>query len=120
MQIDESGIDAVVYVHNEAKNSFYVKIGFNGMGMYINSFAVQPSKFENQEYWVEPPKRPQRGGGFKQIVEFDKSYPLWKIIERKALQAVKDYLAEQARLPQKDVVVEVDIDEPINLDDIEF
>jgi hypothetical protein len=118
MQIEPSDIDVEVYAHDPNKERFFLKVTFNGMGMFINSFSVQPSKFENQEHWVQPPTHRQ-GQRWTQTVDFDKSYPLWNIIEKKSFQAVKDFLGEEARVA-KDKVIEPKDDEPINLDDIPF
>ena len=118
MTIDESDIEAEVYASDD-KNRFYIKVTFNGIGMYINSFAVLPSKFENQEYWVQPPAHRQ-GAGWKPTIEFDKThYPTWNIIEQKCLQAVKDSLGEEARTSKLDKVFEPD-DKPFTLDDLPF
>lgn len=120
MTIDESDIEAEVYAHDEDKNRFYIKVTFNGIGMYINSFSVLPSKFDDQDYWVQPPAHRQ-GTVWKPTVEFDKThYATWNIIEKKCLQAVKDTLGEESRV--KGLVSSKDSkdDEPINLDDIPF
>ncbi len=120
MTIDEADIDAEVYAHDEDKNRFYIKVTFNGLGMYINSFAVLPSKFENQEYWVQPPTHRQ-GTGYKATVEFDKThYATWNIIEKKCLQAAKDYLGEEKRVNLPSNTSQILSDEPISLDDIPF
>jgi hypothetical protein len=86
--------------------------------MFINSFKVLPSKIEGQEFWVDPPSHRQ-GSQWKKSVEFDKGYPLWYIIEKKCLKAVKDEIAEEARVNgQKDNSV-LDDDMP-NFDNVPF
>ena len=116
MIIEPSYIEAEVYFYDHTKERFFVKITFVGMGMYINSFSIQASKFENQEYWVQPPKHRQ-GKGWTPTVDFDKGYQLWHIIEKKAVEAVKYYLSDEAKEPTKDRVYPV-LDEPISLDNI--
>jgi hypothetical protein len=88
MEVEAQFIDVQAYHCDLSKERHYVKVTFAGMGMFINSFSVQPSQFENQPLWVQPPKHRQRGG-FVPTVDFDKSYPLWQIIEHKARDAVK-------------------------------
>ena len=115
-------IEADVYYGDADKDRYYVKITFVGTGMYINSFSVQPSKYENQPYWVQPPKHLQRGKGWTPTVDFDKSYPIWNVIEHKALEAVKRYKQEATQdfaASKDDVIVDIP-DGPITLDDIPF
>lgn len=120
MTIEEADIDAEVYAHDPNKNRFFIKVSFNGIGMYINSFSVLESKFENQEYWVQPPAHFQ-GKGWKPTVEFDKThYPTWNIIEQKCLQAAKDYIGEEERVNPPSNTSQILSDEPISLDDIPF
>jgi hypothetical protein len=119
LDTDPATIEAEAYYYDPAKDRFFIKITFLGTGMFINSFSVQPSKFEDKPYWVQPPKHRQ-GGGWTPTVDFDKSYPLWGIIEDKAINAAKHYKAEEQRFSKKDKVVEVNEDEPINLDNIPF
>lgn len=119
MEIEPTLIEAEAYYYDSAKDRYFIKVTFLGTGMYINSFSVQPSKFEGQPLWVQPPKHRQRGG-YAPTVDFDKSYPLWKIVEEKAIEATKTYQALNRNSGWKDTVVEDIPDEPINLDDIEF
>ena len=112
-------IEADVYFGDLEKDRYYVKITFVGMGIFVNSFSFMPSKFENQPYWVQPPKHLQKGKGWTPTVDFDKSYPLWEEIERNATEAVELY-KRQDSLPVKDVVIEDIPDGPITLDDIPF
>lgn len=118
MLIEPSYIEAEVYVHDKSKNRFFLKITFVEMGMWINSFTVQPSKYEGHDWWVQPPKHRQ-SKGWTETVDFDKSYQLWNIIQKKSIQAVKDYLGEEARL-SKDDTFELDDNEPLNLDEVPF
>jgi hypothetical protein len=120
LTIDESDIEAEVYAHDEGKDRFFIKVTFNGLGVYINSFAVLPSKFENQEYWVQPPAHRQ-GSIWKPTVEFDKThYATWNIIEQKCLQAAKDFASEEARVGKPNKSAKPKDDDLINLDDIPF
>lgn len=120
MDINPSLIEAKVYTGNTLTNSYFVKVTFLNAGMYINSFAVQPSKYGGT-LWVQPPKHYQ-ANRWAFTVEFDKSGPLWKIIEAKCLEAVDVYKNERGIIikPSRDVVLD-DIDnEPIDLSSIPF
>ncbi len=119
MNIDSNLIEATVYHSNPVKDNYYVKIAFLGTGMYINSFSVQPSKFESKPYWVQPPKHWQ-GNKWVPTVDFEKSYDLWKIIETKCLDAVKAYSGPTITRKSNDVVLEDIDDGPIDLSDIPF
>lgn len=109
-------IEAEVYQCDKAKDRYFVKVTFVGIGMYINSFSVMPSNYGG--YWVQPPKH-RKGANWGDTVEFDqKHYPLWGIIERKALDAVALYKDEPSTKPNVDTVQANPY--PINLDDIPF
>jgi len=93
MEFDSTKIDTIeasVYYADVKKDRYFVKISFFGTGMYINSFKVQPSKYEGQKYWVQQPTH-QQGGGWTPTVDFEKEHPLWEVIEQKALDAVNAY-----------------------------
>jgi hypothetical protein len=122
MIVDPNEIDAEVYHHDKERNRFYIKVSFTSLGMYINSFVLQPSKYEDQPAWLQPPKHRQ---GFKWVgtVDFEKSSELWQVIEQKAREAALDYEQNPPMpLPTKklDVVIEEIPDGPITLDDIPF
>lgn len=121
MQVEPEFIEAEVYHAQADQEHFFVKVTFVGMGMFINSFTVRPSKFEDQTWWVQPPKHRQ-GKGWTATVDFDKSYPTWGIIEQKVAEAVELYKNSSPPVTpsQKDEVVDVDLDKPITLDDIKF
>lgn len=119
MSIDSSLIEAVVYYHDPNKERYFVKITFVELGMFINSFSVQPSKYEGQPLWVQPPKHRQRNG-FTPTVDFDKSYPLWEVIEQKALEAVGQFNDTNTNSDGKDTLVEAENGEVISLKDIPF
>jgi hypothetical protein len=119
MQIDPSAITAEVYFCDSEKERFFVKVGFEGTGMWINSFSVTTSKYEDVEWWVQAPAHRQNGG-FVPTVDFAKGFPLWKIIQDKAIEAVEKCKSNGYSLSKKDTVVEEIPDGPITLDDIPF
>lgn len=121
MEIESSLIEAEAYHCDLANERHFVKVTFLGAGMYINSFAVMPSKFENQPLWVQPPKHRQRNG-YVPTVDFDKSYPLWQIVETKSREAVTrcSNCSDKPNSAGKDTVIEEIPEEPITLDDIPF
>ncbi len=113
--LEAEDIEAEVYQADKAKDRYFIKVTFVGTGMYINSFSVMPSNYGG--YWVQPPKH-RKGVRWGDTVEFDQSYPLWEIIQRKALDAVERYKNEQsANTQMADKVYDVP-EGPINLDDI--
>jgi len=115
LSVELEDIEADVYYHDRENERYFVKVIFHGTGMFINSFSVMPSKFEGQGYWVQAPKY-RRGGGWANTVEFDRSYPLWGIIERKALEAVDRYKNDPLT-EEVDEIFGVP-ERPISLDDI--
>lgn len=119
MQIDPTAITAEVYFCDPEKERFFVKVSFEGTGMWINSFSVTTSKYEGMEWWVQPPAHRQ-GGGFVPTVDFAKGFPLWKIIQDKAIEAVEKCKSNGYSLSKKDKVIEEIPDGPITLDDIPF
>lgn len=112
-------IEASVYYGDLSNDRYYVKIAFVGIGIYVNSFSVMPSKFENQHYWVQPPKHLQKGKGWTPTVDFDKSYPIWEEIERKAIEAVELYKSQDSSLTQKPVIDGIP-EGLVSLEDIPF
>src|SRR5579884_1701820 len=113
MDVEPSLIEAEVH-HADLKNDFYyVKINFLGTGMFITSFVVKRSKYDDQPLWVQPPKF-KRGVKWTGHVEFDKSSELWAIIEEKAREAVAIYKAEQQRL-----LSDAELQDPLTQEDLE-
>lgn len=119
LSLEKDDIEAFIYHCDAEKDRYYARITFLGIGLFLNSFSVMPSRYEGQEYWVQPPKQ-KTGVAWKTIAEFDRSYPLWDIIEQKILEAVKHYKSDMPLPRIKDVVVEDIPDDPITLDDIPF
>jgi hypothetical protein len=56
MDVDEAYIEAEAYYKDPSKERYFVKITFIGLDMFINSFVVQPTRFEGQPMWVQEPK----------------------------------------------------------------
>ena len=90
--IEFTDIEAEVYHADFTKRRYFVKVHFVGMGMYINSFSVQPS-IREKGLWVSPPTHPQ-GGKYTTTVDFDKNKPLWRVVEKKSLEAVNVFAAK--------------------------
>lgn len=107
MHIDDTQVTADVHYADPKKERYYVRITFEGIGLYINSFSVMPSKRDDL-MWVQQPKF-RTGSRYMSHAEFDKSSELWQIIEYKAREAVDNYKADNnfnGSSPSKDVVVE--------------
>lgn len=120
MNIDSNLIEVSVYHYNPVKQNYYVKVSFLGTGMYINSFSVSNSKFEDRPLWVQPPKHYQ-GNKWVTTVDFDRNYDLWKIIENKAIEAVNAHKNEVPPMRSSRDTIATDIDdEPIDLSAIPF
>lgn len=113
MDVDEEYIEAEAYYKDPSKDRYFVKITFIGLDMFINSFVVQPTRYEGQPLWVQEPKY-MKQNKWVAHVEFNKHSKLWKIIEDKARQAVALYKDEPV------VVETINTGVPINLDDIPF
>ena len=91
LKIDPTRISARVY-KKSAKGVMYVKVDFPDLGVYINSFTVQPSqKYEG--LWIQPPKSCVYGKWIT-IVEFSKISPLRELIDDAINRAVDDYQHE--------------------------
>ena len=101
-----SDIEIEVYYAKPDEDKYFIKVKFVGLGMYINSFSVQPSE-NNSEYAVYPPSHKQkdkRTGGFKwaSTVDLEKEHPLRLLIERRAIEAVGQYKLEN---PQRLTII---------------
>lgn len=121
MQIEPSLIEAEVYFSDPIKDMYFVKVSFIGTGMFINSFSVMPSKYDGNEYWLQAPKHRQ-GTRYVPTVDFAKGYPLWKIVETKAFEAVKQFKSDRSPIPNssRDIVLTDISDEPIDLSELPF
>jgi hypothetical protein len=78
---------------------------------------------EHDEWAVYPPAKRAGRGKYIYIVEFDKGTSFWSEVYDACIKAVEDYshvnVTKSFSAPRKlDEVVEVDLDAPINLDDI--
>lgn len=82
-------VEANVYYGDTEQNRYFVKVSLLGTGIHINSISVSVSQI-NDSWWVQPPKHRQ-GSRYTSTVDFDKSYPLWELIEQRATAAVEIY-----------------------------
>lgn len=113
-------IEASVYYGDLAKDKYFLKISFIGLGIYANSFLVQPTKFDAEsKWWVQPPKHKQ-GSKWTATIDFDKTYPLWAEIEKKAVDAVELYKREQPTSIYKKDMVYNEIPDEISLESLGF
>lgn len=116
-------IEVSVYYGNVETDKYYVKVTFCNLGMFANSFMVQPSKYEgNSLWWVQPPKHVQGKGKWVATIDFDKGYGLWAIIEEKAIKAVEQYKRDsmQNLVPSQDVVLTDIPDVEVDFSNIPF
>ena len=82
-------VEANVYYGDVEQNRYFVKVSLLGTGIHINSISVSVSQI-NDSWWVQPPKHRQ-GSRYTSTIDFDKSYPLWELIEQRAMEAVELY-----------------------------
>lgn len=89
MQVDFSDGRGKVYRTN-SKGTHLVKLSFKGSGLHVNRVRVVPSRDDLGEWIVYPPAY-KSGKDWKKDFEFNKSAPLWKVIEELAIKAVEAY-----------------------------
>lgn len=112
--IEDYGIE--VEVRGKIKGGYRLKVSFISIGMYVDGFRATESAKNRLGYWVQPPAQ-LVNGEWKTTVEFDKQSDFWKELERKCVEAV------ELEGDTKDTVYkpsDKDMEEPINLDDIDF
>lgn len=81
-----------VEYHTELKGGAHrVKVSLLDLGMYINGFRVFPPNDEHDDWWVFAPQRYVPGRKAINIVEFNKSEPLWKEIFDRCVECVQEY-----------------------------
>jgi hypothetical protein len=103
------------FSHNYAEVSkrdngtFFVKLHFPEVGLYVNGIRVVPSKKNSGELLVYKPAILNANGAYKSNYDYENSSELWLYFKELALKAVDDYDATQ-----------VFNDEPIDLDSIDF
>lgn len=82
-------VEANVYYGDIEQNRYFVKVSLLGTGVHINSISVSVSQLTDG-WWVQPPKHRQ-GSRWTSTIDFDKSYPLWELVEQRAMAAVELY-----------------------------
>jgi hypothetical protein len=88
MRIDVSDIQADVY-HKNDKGTYYVKLSFPSIGMYINSITVRPSSKNPNGMWVQMPA--MKLGRWIHVIEFKSDSQLQVLFHDAALRAVDVY-----------------------------
>ena len=96
MQIDFSDGRGNV-IRCNAKGTYLVKLLFKSSGLYANNVRVLPSKDNPGEWIAYPPAHPV-GKGWKGDCEFDRSKPLWKVIEELSIKTVDQYVKKEEAL----------------------
>lgn len=113
MQVDFSDGRGKV-IRCNSKGTYLVKLLFKSSGLYANNVRVVPSKDNPGEWKVYPPAHPV-GNGWKGDCEFDRSKPLWKIIEDLSIKTVEQHL-ENEEPPDIDFDnLEADLDKAIDI-----
>jgi hypothetical protein len=77
--------------HTEITNGHRVKVSILDLGMYINGFRVYEPNAEHKDWMVFPPQH-HAGPRWVNIVEFNKSEPLWVEIYKKCIECVGEDL----------------------------
>lgn len=106
MQVDFSDGKGNVYRTN-ANGTYFVKLNFKSSGLHINRMRVIASRDDPGEYIAYPPSYLVKRS-WKSDFEFNRSAPLWQIIEDLAIKAVKAHEEQE----------EIDIDNPNFEDDL--
>ena len=93
ISFDPGKANAHVYYHfiNARQHDVYlVKVDFPDVGMFVNSITVQPSPKNPSKIWVQQPRFFSKGFWIWPL-QFRKAAPLWKLLEKLALEAVDKY-----------------------------
>lgn len=117
-------------VHKQIGDGYRVKVSILDLGMYINGMMVFPPNDEHENWSVYTPAQRAGRGKYAYIVEFNKKMPLWAEVHVACIDAVKleqsfdsapatEIKTKQPFVPDR-VFNDFPVDEPINLDDIEF
>lgn len=127
--ISEEYVEAEVYKETESSGVkvFLVKIKFLEIQTYISGIRVQKSpKRPEDGLWVQMPAV-KIGFQYKKIIECAGGSPFLEIVERKAIQAVEDYIGgTDAPFPTISVTADTAFDEALksftkqDIDDIPF
>lgn len=119
--IDEDYVEAEVYRETDINGSkvYLVKVSLIEISTYITGIRVQGSlRNPGESWWVQMPSI-RVGAKYVKIIECGGSSIFREIIERKAEEAVKKYLAEGNLFAVKDVKLR-ETPEPIDLSDVPF
>ena len=120
--VNEEYVEAEVYRETESKGIplFLVKIKLLEIGTYISGIRVQKSpKRPEDGLWVQMPAT-KVGFKYIKVIECAGGSPFFEIVERKAREAVEQYLEGLESYPTIKDEAKPDDDEPINLDELPF
>lgn len=97
-------------VHKQVKNGYRVKVSIPEMGMYINGMMVYPPNSLSSDWVVYPPAIRSQGG-YRPVIEFNKSKPLWLAINKACTEAVKlDQYQQRLSSSYDDIDLSNDVD----------
>ena len=103
-------------VATKAGTAYRIKVLVYDLGIFINGMMVYPPNPKFPQWGVTPPSRPAGRGQYKDVIEFNKKLPLWEEIHDKCVEVAQLEYANN----KDEVIVDLDLSEPINLDSIPF
>lgn len=89
--------DVRVEVRGELpKDGIRLKVSIPDLGIYIDGFRGYPSQKVEGTWTIYPPSV-RVGGGYKDVVEFNKKKSLWREIAEAGLQTIEIYESAEAK-----------------------
>lgn len=112
-----------VEVHKEIYEGWRVKLLIPSIGLYINGMRVYPPNDKHPDKWIV--LTPTYPNGKGRIVEFNPNLELWKLVQERSIEAVKEHTVGDPVPPAyhrttQDVVIDDIDDKPIDLSEIPF
>ena len=116
MHIDEELAEAEVanYVLKGNFVIYQVNVFFPDLDCRIKGITVQPSKYKDRGPWVQLPRYQDKNGKWRHPIETSGTSPLYKLVEKLAIDAVTAYTIDNY------IPTESDVEKPLTVDDISF
>lgn len=116
--LDEYSIE--VEVRGQIKAGYRLKVSLTSIGIYMDGFTARESSRNTSGYWIQPPAREIKGK-WVHTPEFSNKTELWQAIEQACIDAINEYERDtDSGLDKVYEPSESELNEPINLDDIDF
>lgn len=75
--------------------TYFVKLSFPDVGLYIHGIRVVPSKHYEGEYVIYKPQIQKIGGAWKTNYEYTNTSKLWQLLQELAMKSVEEHKALQ-------------------------